>query len=194
MMIRQDEASKRGTSALFLDTRASALGLAGEPGFERAVSVAATIGSLLTRSGFSVRLATPESRPGLVTEEQLLEKLAAVGHVHASSLTQGLTSLRSLAGGDSTLVVVTAPPMPKEIVALTRTGSAFGPKLAVLVYPVEPGTLVEGHSELEGRASMARLSLTRAGWDVVLLSPSQRLKDVWRQNTTTSRSPVGSSR
>ena len=194
LMIRQDEASKRGTSALFVDTRASALGLAGEPGFERAISAAATIGSLLTRAGFSVRLATAEFRPILVSEEQLLEKLAAVGHFHASSLSQGLTTLRSVAGGDSTLVVVTAPPTPKEIVSITRTGSAFGPKLAVLVYPVEPRSLIEGQSELEGRASMARLSLTRAGWNVVTLSPSQRLKDTWNESTTTSRSPVGSSR
>jgi uncharacterized protein (DUF58 family) len=195
LMIRQDEASKRGTSALFLDTRAAALGLSAEPGFERAVSAAASLGVLLLRSGFTVRLATAEARPATVSEEHLLDKLAAVSHVHASSLSQSLVSLRSVSGGDSTLVIVTAPPNARELVSLTRVGSAFGPKLAVLIYPIEPAALPsEGQSELEGRASVARLSLTRAGWDVVVLSPSQRLKDVWHANKTISLSPIGSSR
>ena len=149
---------------------------------------------LLSRSGFTVRFATADSRPATVSEEQLLEKLASAAHVHASSLAQALVPLRSVAGGDSALVVVTAPPNPRELVTLTRTGSAFGPKLAVLVYPVEPGNLSgQGQSEIEGRASVARLSLLRAGWDVLVLSPSQRLKDLWRANKTTSLSPIGSS-
>ncbi|MFN2543138.1 MAG: DUF58 domain-containing protein [Actinomycetota bacterium] len=195
LMIRQDEASRRGTSALFIDTRAGALGLTGEPGFERAVSVAASLGVLMARSGFSVRLATSASRPRSVSQDQLLENLSSLGHVHASSLAESLVALRAVAGGDSTLVVVTAPPGPREIASLTRTGAAFGPKLAVLVYPVEPRALpAQGQSELEGRASVARLSLMRAGWNVVVLSPSQRLKDTWRASRATSLSPTGSSR
>jgi uncharacterized protein (DUF58 family) len=198
LMIRQDEASRRGVAAVFLDTRAGALGLAGEAGFERAVSAAASVGALLSRSGFTVRLATSESRPIAMTEEQLLERLAAISHTHSSSFSQALVTLRSIAGGDSTLVVVTAPPGAKEIAALTRVGSAFGPKLAVLVYPIEPATLpTDNQGQLEGKATVARQSLLRAGWEVVVISPAQRLKDVWVQShaiKTSSQSPIGSSR
>ena len=195
LMIRQDEASRRGIAAVFLDTRAGALGLSGEAGFERAVSAAASVGVLLSRSGFTVRLTTSDSRPTVLTEEKLLEKLSSVNHTHSSSFTQALVPLRSIAGGDATLVVVTAPPTPKELAALTRTGSAFGPKLAILVYPIEPSTLPgESQGQLEGKASVARQSLLRAGWEVVVISPAQRLKDTWHSSRTSSRSPIGSSR
>src|SRR5207253_6787316 len=123
-----------------------ALGLAGEAGFERAVSAAASVGALLSRSGFTVRLATAEAKPTAMTEDLLLEKLSAIGHTHASSLAQAVLPLRSLAGGDATLVAVTAPPSPKEIASLTRIGAGFGPKLAVLVHPVEPATLPDRKS------------------------------------------------
>src|SRR5207244_6621366 len=62
LMIRQDEASRRGTAAIFLDTRVSALGASGDPAFERAVSAAASMSVLLARSGFTVRLTTSESK------------------------------------------------------------------------------------------------------------------------------------
>jgi len=195
LMIRQDEAARRGTSALFLDTRASAIGLSGEAAFERAVSAAASVGVLLSRSGFTVRLTMPDTKPTALPEDTLLDKLSAVSHSHASSLGPALVSLRSVAGVDSTLVVVTAPPGPQELATLTRIGSAFGPKLAVLVHPVEPATLpTAGRSQLEGKASVARQSLMRAGWEVVVLSPAQRLKDIWNTSRTNSLSLTGSSR
>jgi hypothetical protein len=149
----------------------------------------------MSRSGFTVRLATPETKPTAMTEDRLLELLAAVSHTHSSSLAQALVPLRSVAGVDSTLVVVTAPPSPKEIATLTRVGSAFGPKLVILVYPVEPGALPpEGGPQLEGRASVARQSLVRAGWEVIVLSPSEKLKDLWHTNRTRALAPIGSSR
>ena len=159
------------------------------------MSIAASLGVLLSRTGFSVRLATADTRPASLTQERLLEKLAAVIHSHNSSLAQALVPFRSTAGGDSTFVVVTAPPSPRELAALTRIGSAFGPKLAVLVYAVDPAALPsEGQSQLEGRASVARLSLSRAGWEVVVLTPGQRFKDVWQANKTNTLFPIGSSR
>ena len=159
------------------------------------MSAAASVGVLLSRSGFTVRLTMPDTKPTALPEDTLLEKLAAVSHSHASSLGPALVSLRSVAGVDSTLVVVTAPPGPQELATLTRIGSAFGPKLAVLVHPVEPATLpTAGRSQLEGKASVARQSLMRAGWEVVVLSPAQRLKDIWNTSRTNSLSLTGSSR
>jgi uncharacterized protein (DUF58 family) len=194
LMIRQDEASRRGTAALFLDTRVAALGASGEPGFERAVSVAASLSVLLSRAGFMVRLVTGGSKGIVGGRERILEELAGVRHDHVSTLSQSLIPMRSAAGADTTFVAITAPPLANEIPLLTRAGGAFGPKLAVLIYPTDPAVLpAAAQAELEGRASVARLSLLRGGWDVIVMSPTSRLKDAWNASTPTSRSAIASS-
>ena len=195
LMIRQDESARRSLATVFLDTRAAALGQAGSPPFEKAVSAAASLGVLLSQGGASLRLATVQAGPRPVTEEAFLEALASVTHSPTRSLPSALMPLRSGALADSTLVVVTAPLLPSEIAPLTRVGAVFGPKVAVLVYPVDPQALPpERGKQLEGRAWLARLSLARGGWDVVVLSPAGRLQDLWHQETTQSRRATASSR
>lgn len=180
LMIRQDESSRRSSGMVFLDSRETSLGQAHGAAFERAVSVAATIGVVLSRGGFSLRLATADTPPASLSEERFLEALASVGHAQARSIGPALAHLRAGASGDTTLVLVSAPPLPGELTTVIRSGSAFGPKLAVLVYPVEPDSLPpERRAQLEGRATQARLSLIRAGWDCLVLPPSVRLKDRW---------------
>src|SRR5437016_9565302 len=73
LMIRQDETTRRSAATLFLDNRTLALGSVGSPGFERAVSIAATMGRGLLRAGFSVRLSTVDTAPEPMGEETLLE-------------------------------------------------------------------------------------------------------------------------
>lgn len=180
LMIRQDESSRRSSGLVFLDTRESAVGQMHGLAFERAVSVAATLGVLLARGGFSLRLATTEASPAAVSEDRFLDALAAVAHANVRSVGPALAHLRAGASADSTLVFVSAPPLPSELTSLIRSGSGFGPKLAVLVYPVDPDTLPpQRQAQLEGRATQARLALTRAGWDCIVLPPSMRLKDRW---------------
>lgn len=180
LMIRQDESSRRSSAVVFLDNRESVLGQTHGPALEKAVSCAASLGLLASRSGFSLRLATADTPPAPVTEEALLDALAGVSHVQARSIGPTLSRLRSGSGAETTLIAVTAPLLPNELTSLIRTGSAFGPKLAVLVYPADPGTLPPDRgAQLEGRASQARLNLSRAGWDVLILAPSGRLRDVW---------------
>ncbi len=187
LMIRQDESSRRASAVLFLDTRESALGKVRTPAFERGVSAAASVGVLLARSGFSTTLATSQMAPMPVTEERLLETLAGIGHHTSRALSAGLTRLRSVAAGDVTLVAVTAPPPPTELTSLIRSGVVFGPKIAILVYPVDPETLPpERQAHLEGRATSARLSLSRSGWEVLIVSPSGRLRDVWQRTRNRS--------
>jgi uncharacterized protein (DUF58 family) len=182
LMIRQDESSRRASAVLFLDTRAAALGKARTPAFERAVSAAASVGVLLSRYGFSITLAFSHMAPMPVNEERMLEALAGIGHDASRALSAGLTRLRSVAAGDVMLVAITAPPLPTELTALIRSGVVFGPKIAILVYPVDPETLPpERQAQLEGRATSARLSLSRSGWEVLIVSPSGRLRDVWQR-------------
>jgi uncharacterized protein (DUF58 family) len=180
LMIRQDESSRRASGLVFLDSRESTLGPTHSQAFERAVSVAATLGVLLSHGGFSLRFATADMPPAALSEDRFLEALTSVGHSQARSIGPTLAHLRASASGDTTFVVVAAPPQPVELTSLIRSGAAFGPKLAVLVHAVDPDTLPpERRGQLEGRATQARLALTRAGWDCIVLPPSMRLKDRW---------------
>jgi uncharacterized protein (DUF58 family) len=180
LMIRQDETSRRAGGMVFLDNRAMTLGKIRSESFERAVSVAASIGVLLTRAGFTIRLATAELAPALVNEERFLDALAGIGHAQARSIGPALAHLRQGASPDTSLVLVAAPPMPEELTSLIRSGSGFGPRLAVFVYPIEPTNLPpQRQAQLEGRATQARLALMRAGWDCLVLSPSTSLKERW---------------
>ena len=191
LMIRQDESSRRGTAVIFVDSRASAVGEAHSPGFERCISSAASIGVLLSRSGFSIRYATAGTPLLPASEDQLLDALAGLSHEHTRGIGPSLTRLRAGASADTSLVFVTAPPTPGELPSVVRAGSAFGPKLAVLVYPVDPASLPpERQATLEGRGSQARLTLSRSGWEVIVLPPSTSLKDVWP--TTGHRRSVAS--
>jgi uncharacterized protein (DUF58 family) len=185
LMIRQDESTRRSTAVLYLDTRQSAVGQTRSPAFERCVSSAASIGMLLARYGFTIRLATSQLQPSAVSPDQLLDTLAGVSHDGARSASPALGRLRSAASTETTLVAITAPPDPGDLAGLVRLGSVFGPKLAVLVYPVDLGILPpDRQAQLEGRASSARLSLSRSGWEVLVLAPDTKLKDVWQRSRT----------
>jgi uncharacterized protein (DUF58 family) len=180
LMIRQDESSRRATGLVFLDTRAHALGQSHGQAFERAVSVTATLGVMLARGGFALRLATTEAPPAAVSEDRLMDALAGVTHAQARSIGPALSHLRAGASADTSLVFVSAPPAPTELSSLIRAGAGFGPKLAVLIYPVDPETLPpDRRRQLEGRATQAVMALTRSGWDPIVLPPSMKLKERW---------------
>jgi hypothetical protein len=90
-----------------------------------------------------------------------------------------------VAAGDTTLVVAGAPPAPTELPSWLRVGAMFGPKVAVFVYPIDPDSLPpDRRAQVEGRASQARMSLSRTGWEVVVLPPSRRLRDLWHVERT----------
>lgn len=180
LMIRQDESSRRASGLVFLDNRGHSLGHAHTPAFERAVSVAASLGVLLARRGFSVRVGTTETQPAPVNEDRFLDTLAGLSHASARSVGPSLAHLRAAASNDTSLVYVAAPPAPGELTSLIRAGAGFGPKLVVLVHPVDPQRLPPGRAaQLEGRATQARLAFARAAWDCIVLTPSTTLKERW---------------
>ena len=192
LMIRQDESTRRSTAVLFVDTRESAVGRTRTPAFEKAISAAASVGVLLVRYGFTLKVATTELPPQRTGEEGLLELLAGLSHHQTRALSTGLTRLRIAAAADTTLAVVTAPPPPAELASLIRAGQVFGPKVAVLVHPTDPATLPpERRAQLEGRASQARTSMSRSGWEVLVIAPTGRLKDVWNAPRTRSLAVSG---
>jgi len=193
LMIRQDESTRRSTAVLFMDTRDSAVGQTHTPSFEKVVSVSASLGILLLRYGFSLKMATTQMPPQRVGEEGLLDALAGVSHHTTRALSTGLTRLRMVAASDTTLVVVGAPPAPNELASWIRTGAMFGPKVAVFIHPTDPETLPpDRRAQLEGRGSQARMSLSRSGWEVLVLPPTRRLMDVWHVERTRPLAVSGS--
>jgi uncharacterized protein (DUF58 family) len=188
LMIRQDEATRRSSATLFLDNRSAAVGADGSPGFERAVSVTATLGKMLFGSGFVIRLHSVDGPGGLVTEERLLEVMAAISTVRTKGLGETLTRLRATSQPDTALALVTALPQPAELAAMIRAGMLFGRKICVMVHAVHPSSLsAPAAAEVQGRAGAARVSLLRAGWDVFIMNPDGKLKDVWQARRTKRR-------
>lgn len=183
LMIRQDESTRRSSAIVFLDTRQAALGALGSPGFERAVSVGATLSRALVRAGFALRLATADAAATPVTEEAMLESLAGITPSRSRSLAPALGLLRSSAPSDTTVALVTGPPVAAETSLIIRSGSAFGRKIAIIVQPVATSRLpAQAASDQEGRASAARVALQRAGWDVYVLAADGKLATIWRRS------------
>jgi uncharacterized protein (DUF58 family) len=179
LMIRQDEAVRRASAVMLLDTRASALGDWPEA-FERAVSVAASIGAHHLRAGFSLRLALADAPVRPVDIDGFLELLALVHPTPARQITPSLQGLRSATSAATSLIVVTHVPPPEEIAAYSRLTGGFSSRLAILIHRREAGEhSLPASREDELAAHAARSSLSRAGWEVLLLRPSERLRQVW---------------
>ena len=179
LMIRQDEAVRRASAVMLLDTRASTLGDWPEA-FERAVSVAASIGAHHLRAGFSLRLALADAPVRPVDIDGFLELLALVHPTPARQITPSLQGLRSATSAATSLIVVTHVPPPEEIAAYSRLTGGFSSRLAVLIHRREAGEhSLPASREDDLAAHAARSSLSRAGWEVLLLRPSERLRQVW---------------
>jgi uncharacterized protein (DUF58 family) len=183
LMIRQDEATRRSAATVFLDNRTAALGAVGSPGFERAVSVAATMGRTLLRAGFSVRFATVDTPPQAMGEEMLLETLAAVTPTRTTVIAGALSALRGTTLAESTFVVVSGAPAGVEVETMQRLGARFGRKVAIFVRPANAAALPpETAAETEARLQAAVTLLQGARWSVFVLSPEGRLADQWKRN------------
>jgi hypothetical protein len=149
------------------------------------VSATASIGRALSRSGFDLRIGTIDAPPRQVTEDVMLDMLSGIGPSRTKGFVGALTGLRTPSAADTTLAIVTAPPTGPEVAALCRVGTAFGRKVVVFVYPMPVASLPpEAVAELDGRASAARVSLQRAGWDVTIMHPEGKLADTWRRTKT----------
>ena len=150
LMIRQDESTRRASGLVFLDTRAAALGRTHTPAFERGVSAAASVGVLLARRGFVLRLGTTELPAAALSEDRFLDALTGISHAEVRSIGPALAHLRAGSSPDTSLVFVSAPPVPAELGSLIRAGAGFGQKLA------DPDLSDRSRSPSAGAASTAR--------------------------------------
>lgn len=192
LMIRQDEAARRAAASVFLDNRASGLG-GQRAAFEQGVSAAASVGAFYLRTGFRLRLAMADRAPGVVEVDRFLEILALARPARERQITPILTRLAAASAGGGALVVVTHVPDAAETAAFTHLTTAAGSKLAILVTSWDPEDLTIGaRHERERGLEMARNSLGRAGWDVLVIRPKERLGDVWPRRPV--RSPLSIAR
>lgn len=169
LMIRQDEAGRRASATVFLDTRRGAY--AGDEELERAVSAAASIGTLYLRSGIDLRLGTVDLAPHRMAPEAFLESLALVEPSGERRLGRSLLPLRDRSATGSALLLVTGLPGEEDVEALLAASAAYGQKVAVLV------------DTDEDRARAVRVRLSRAEWRTVLLAPDRRLQEAWTIGT-----------
>lgn len=171
LMIRQDEAGRRASATVFLDTRRAAY--AGEQDLERAVSAAASIGTLYLRGGIDLRLGTVDLAPQRTAPEAFLEALALVETSAERQLARPLLPLRDRSATGSALLLVTGLPSDEDLSAIIAATGSYGQKVAVLVD--------DGGDE--DRARAARVRLSRAEWRAVLLTPDRRLQEAWTLGT-----------
>jgi uncharacterized protein (DUF58 family) len=184
LMIRQDEATRRSAATVFLDNRTLMLGSVGSQSFERAVSVAASMGRALLRAGFAVRLASVDAPAQPMAEERLLETLAGAIPTRERAFGGALAALRGSALAESTLVVVTAPPVGAEVEMLQQFGARFGRRVVVMVVPVRLEALpAEAAAELQGRIRTAVMMLRGSRWKVCVLPMGGRLAEEWKNST-----------
>ena len=183
LMIRQDETARRASATVFLDSRRVGLGIT-RAGFEIGVSAAASIGNLFHRGGLSVRLATADVAPTPLPRDGYLEALALMQPSRSETLTPAIERLRSTVGAAS-LVAVLSVPGPAEVAALSRSASTFAQRIALLVHPGElDNATLRARTTIEDRVEAARISLSRAGWDVLVMRRGTRLANLWRRRTT----------
>ena len=182
LMIRQDEASRRATGhGLRRQPDVGARAGRTRPAFERAVSVAASLGVLLANAGFALRLASADHAAGTHAGDRFLDAMASLEDAQIPNLSAAMTALRSRSSPETTLVFVGAPPAPQELPTLTRAAAGFGPRLAVLDPPRRPRVRAAQPPRTAAAAARRkhRMTLIRAGWDCIVLTPSTRLLDRW---------------
>ncbi|TNY35009.1 DUF58 domain-containing protein [Thermomonospora catenispora] len=172
LMVRREEQHRRSTGTLFLDTRRAAhAGEGPASGFEQAVSIAASVGVHVSRSGVGLRLVTDAgaalpasaSFPGA-----LLDHLAAVRPSSTRSLAPGLAAMGAGRDSDGPVVAVLGALEAQEARTLAASRRGGSPHVAILVDPLG-----------DARTRRAAGVLRAAGWRVMTVRSAAELAAVW---------------
>ncbi len=203
LMVRREEQHWQSSGTLFFDTRRSAHWGDGPGGsFEQGVSVTASIGVHLGRTGMSLRYVTDagevlravSSFDGAF-EGLLLDRLAVSDRSKNRTLTHGLAELRGTLGsgreGDGLVVAVFGALSAEEAraVAAARRGTATCVAVLVGAGAPEPGTGsaaandpgLDPGSEARVACETAAGLLRAGGWRVVTVRSAAELPAAWAQ-------------
>lgn len=190
LMVRREEQPWESRATLLVDTRSRAhRGRAPDSSFERVVSAAASVGTHLSRRGFSVRLtaghgtdlATTAHEPGTVpTDDEglLLDALAVLDEEHGIDINQLGSAIRHAPDG---LLVVTLGALTRDDAEhLVRARHGMGTTIA-LTADVAGWVAADRpeHTRLREQAHDAELLLRMAGWRVVPITRGVPLAVPW---------------
>jgi uncharacterized protein (DUF58 family) len=169
LMVRQDEQPRQQRATVLLDRRARAhRGSGPASSFERAVTAAASVASVLVSCGYSVRVVSDRTagawRQGRSADAAgLLDVLADVTVSSGTDLGAALGAVSS--GGDPGLVVaVLGRTTPEDAALLARVRRQGACAMALLLEPA---------------ARQGDVALERGGWDVVTMGRGEPLADAW---------------
>jgi uncharacterized protein (DUF58 family) len=194
LMVRREEQHRQSSGTLFLDARRNAhFGEGPGSSFEQAVSIAASLGVHLGRTGMGLRFVTDTGdtlAPSAAFEGALLDALAAIRTSTGRSLTPGLAALRAAAGpgreGDGLVIAVFGTLTPEEarLVATARRGTA-----TYIAVVVDPRVADPDPATATGLDKTGRL-LRGAGWRVAIVPSAQVLASVWADTDQTAEEPI----
>ena len=192
LMVRREEQPWESRCSVLLDTRPCAhRGRGHDSSFERAISVAASVGVHLGRRGFEVRLVGPAGtevasaahQPGTQgsdTEGLLLDALAVVEPAASDSAEGLITAARH--HGDALMVAVVGHLTPDDVDRFVHARHATGASVAIVLdvadwLPTGDATAVRLRRDLEQATTLMR----NAGWRIVRLGRRDAISDVWPQ-------------
>lgn len=191
LMVRREEQHWQSRCTIFLDTRHRAFHGEG-PGsaFECAVSVAASAGVAMARTGFGLRLVTDAGAGvagygglsdvgGGPLERLLLEELATVRASRRLRLVDGTARSGLARARDSLIVAILGSLDDRDLDEVTRLRQGRGVGVAVLIDSASWASTQAHSSELARFESTAE-KLGAAGWRIVPVRQDTSLGKVWR--------------
>ncbi|MFN2557702.1 MAG: DUF58 domain-containing protein [Nitriliruptorales bacterium] len=181
LMLKQEESPFEVQATLVLDARRIAHGGSGPAStFETVVTAAASAAYHLSERRYELRFCCePLAPPVVLGWETLLERLAVLQPIPATTLTPLWRALAERSVGEGLLVSVGPVPEPAELREMVRTGRAFGGKVAVLVAAASE----RGGRRAGGRETpeLALAALRGAGWRATVHRPGLALADSWQE-------------
>jgi uncharacterized protein (DUF58 family) len=195
LMVRREEQPYQSRATVLLDTRDVAhRGSGPASSFEYAVSAAASIGSHLSDQGFTVRLLTDEARSGEAAwhdrgisgpvEMQLLLDTLAVIKTSTRRFVADASTERNASG---LVIAILGATTPTDVAALSTLRAGSSRALAILV-----DVALWARSGRVGDADVPPVdeqahALRQNGWGVVVAGPGDRLPNVWKDLSSTTK-------
>ncbi|MFV2197336.1 DUF58 domain-containing protein [Nocardiopsis sp. LOL_012] len=182
LMVRRDEQHRRESSAVLLDTRASAhLGAGPHGSLETAVGIAASVSVHLADLGHGLRLHTELGRVRTPSSGSTLDALAVAEPSGMPGLLDSIDTLGSHHGEPpGTVVAVLGAVSAEEAAALADLSR--GTRVAVLC----TRAAWPSADALHGTARV----LESGGWHVLPVGDLSELPDLWRGVASTAKTPT----
>ncbi|HET8601891.1 MAG TPA: DUF58 domain-containing protein [Segeticoccus sp.] len=197
LMVRQEDRPARRRAIILLDSRSSAFHPAGHgtgqaPGFEWAVSAAASVTVQLAGLGYAVHLVCAEtvaegSAAQLVDVDATLDVLAVAELASPSALEEGIRAAHGLTASGGVVIAVVAD---HDDDALRRLAAVRQPGSVGLAFVLDTASFrgIAGEETSPSAAAASEL-LGGAGWSTEVVRTGQTVRSAW--SSLTARTAAG---